>query len=377
MTIFAYGFRTFFFLSGLAAVTLVLGWLRVLLGSGSTFAYIDPVGWHAHEMLFGYVSAMIAGFLLTAVPNWTGEKAHRGRTLALLAALWMTARFLLLFSNSRMSGIVDLAFLPALVTLLVPSLLRAKQPKTLVFVPILILLWISNLLTHLQTWRIADTRSDGLSLGIGLIVLLIALIGGRVIPFFTRVALKTEPRKSVWLEGLAIATVVLLPVLEIGQASTGLVVAWSVAAVVVHGLRLWGWLDRRVWRVPLLWVLHVGYAWLVLGLALKGMGALGLVPSASAVHAFTGGAMGVVGLGIMSRASLGHTGRPLEPSTATVYSFVAINLAAFIRVFGPLTSLDARLVYGLSGGFWCFAFLLFLWVYSPILFSPRADGKPG
>lgn len=337
----------------------------------------DPLNWHAHEMLFGFVGAMIAGFLLTAVPNWTGEKAHKGLPLVVLSSLWLSARVLLLVSDSQLGSFVDLTFFPTLLALLAPSLLRAKQPKTLIFVPVLALLWVSNLLMHLQSWQVADTRSVGLSLGISLIILLITLIGGRVIPFFTRMALDTQPRQYPWVEALCVITIVLLPVLETFQPKPAIFVCWSVFAATVHGVRLWGWTSVKIWRIPLLWVLHVGYAWLILGLALKGLAALGLVYPASAVHAFTAGAMGVMGLGIMSRASLGHTGRPLRSSRMATCSFVLINLAALLRVFGSTAGLQSTVSYGVSGALWCLSFIFFLWVYSPILFAPRTDGKPG
>jgi len=147
MNIFNYGFRIFFFLSGAAAVLLVLGWLRVLFHGGLPSETFDPLAWHAHEMLFGFVSAMIAGFLLTAVPNWTGEKAKSGLPLMLLSGLWLLARLMLCWGSSRQAGIVDLTFYPALVLLLAPSLLRRKQVKSLVFLPILTVLWIANLLS--------------------------------------------------------------------------------------------------------------------------------------------------------------------------------------------------------------------------------------
>ena len=376
MNLFAYGFRVFFLLSGVSALLLVMGWVCVLLGFHSPMVS-DPVSWHAHEMLFGFVGAMIAGFLLTAVPNWTGEKARQGLPLVVLSGLWLAARLLLLFSDSHLGGLVDLAFFPALLALLVPPLVRAKQPKTLVFVPILTALWFSNLMMHLESWRIAETRSHGLSLGVSLIILLIALIGGRVVPFFTRTALQTEPRQYPKVEALSALTILLLPLLEVLQPRPSLVVTWSFLAVLVHSVRLWGWTSAKIWRIPLLWVLHVGYAWLIVGLALKGLAAVGLAYPASAVHAFTAGAMGVMGLGIMSRASLGHTGRPLKASSLTTCSFVLINLAALLRVFGPPAGLRSFFSYGLSGGLWCLSFLLFLWVYSPILVAPRADGKPG
>ncbi len=377
MNIFNYGFRIFFFLSGAAAVLLVLGWLRVLFHGGLPSETFDPLAWHAHEMLFGFVSAMIAGFLLTAVPNWTGEKAKSGLPLMLLSGLWLLARLMLCWGSSRQAGIVDLTFYPALVLLLAPSLLRRKQVKSLVFLPILTVLWIANLLTYLQAWGVADTLRAGQALAVGTILLLITIIGGRVIPFFTSSALKTVAKKWAFVETLAIITVLLLPFLDVFQLPAVTVVGWSVLATLSHGARLWGWTSRKIWTTPLLWVIHTGYAWLVVGLALKGAAAVGLVPPSSALHAFTAGTMGVVGLAIMARASLGHSGRPLVPAKLTTCSFVLVNLAALIRVMGPILGLNSYVSYGVSGLFWCSAFTLFLWVYAPIFFSARADGKPG
>jgi uncharacterized protein involved in response to NO len=377
LNLFGYGFRIFFFLSGISALVLVAGWLHFLFTGTLSEAISNPIDWHGHEMLFGFVGAMIAGFLLTAVPNWTKEKARTGLPLMILAALWIAARILLVLTDSKVAGIVDLAFFPGLLCLVLPPLVRRRQPKTLIFLPILFILWLSNLLVHLETWKIADTAREGLYLGMGLIVLLITIIGGRVIPFFTRRALETTPQSYPWAERLSILTVILLPFVEIFQPQPMFVLIWAVIGTVSHSVRLWGWRASGVWGEPLLWVLHLGYAWLVAGFALKGLAALEVVPTTAAVHAYTAGTMGVVGLGIMSRASLGHSGRPLKASTITVCSYVLINLAALARVFGPITGLDPQVSYGVSGSLWCLAFVLFLWVYTPILAYPRADGKPG
>lgn len=272
---------------------------------------------------------------------------------------------------------MDLAFIPGLASLLVPSLLRRRDRKTLVFVPILATFWLANLLMHLQAWNVVWTARAGISIGVALILLLITIIGGRIIPFFTSSALKTEPKRWVPVEVASVLTILLMPLIDILEPARPVVLAWAVVACLAHGTRLWAWTSRRVWKIPLLWVLHLGYGWLVLGLFLRGLAALDLIPLSSALHAFTAGAMGVLGLGVMSRASLGHTGRPLQTVHMTNCSFVLVNLAALLRITGPLLGLHPHISYGLSGALWCLAYLFFLWTYAPILFRPRADGKPG
>jgi uncharacterized protein involved in response to NO len=377
MNTFAYGFRPFFLLAGVAAISLVGSWVSFMFHGGATAAYFDPLTWHAHEMLFGFAAAMIAGFLLTAVPNWTGEKAHRGAPLLLLTVLWLAARVLLFFSNSAAAGLVDLLFYPALLALLLPPLLRKGQTKTLIFVPILVTMWGANLLMHLQRWGLAETARAGISLGVGLILLLIVIIGGRIIPFFTSSATGNSPRTWPFVEAVAIGSMVILPLLDAMRAEPGIIGVCALVACLAHGLRWWGWSTVKVWRIPLLWVLHLGYLWVIVGLALRVLAAMDWVPASAPLHAFTAGAMGVLGLGIMSRASLGHTGRPLQPVHATVCSFALVNLATLVRVAGPILGVPPELAYGLSGCLWCLAFLLFLGVYAPILMGPRADGKPG
>jgi uncharacterized protein involved in response to NO len=377
MNVFGYGFRVFFLLAGLASVLLVAGWVRTLFYGGISPAYFDPLTWHVHEMLFGFASAMIAGFLLTAVPNWTGEKARRGTPLAALAALWVAARALIFFTNTPLAGVIDLAFYPALMTLLVPPLWRCGQRKTLLFVPILVALGIADLLMHLQRWGMAQTSRAGITLALGVIVLLITIIGGRIIPFFTSNALQNSPKTWPLVDAASILSVAVLPMLDILGAPSIVLAGWTGVACLVHGVRLWGWTSRKIWTIPLLWVLHLGYFWVVVGLALRSMAALSWLPVSAATHAFTAGAIGVLGIGIMSRASLGHTGRPLKPAHLTVCSFVLVNLAALVRVGAPLVGVSAQVGYGLSGALWCLAFLFFLVIYTPILIGPRADGKPG
>jgi uncharacterized protein involved in response to NO len=212
-----------------------------------------------------------------------------------------------------------------------------------------------------------------------LLVLLVALVAGRVMPFFTEKAVPgSRPSQRPWLEhgsfGLLLA-LLLVDLLYPNPAAVGLL---ALLAAATQALRLAGWHDRRVWRIPILWVLYSGFAWLVLGLALRTLGTLGLFPPNLALHALTLGGFGVLTLGMMARVALGHSGRPLRPHPAMHAAFLLINLAAVVRVFGPSISLG-RLYIGLvllAGGLWLLAFLLFVLIYTPILLRARVDGRP-
>lgn len=378
--VFAYGFRTFFLAASLIAPLLILRWLAFQLFNVSHITpYYDPVTWHAHEMIFGFAGAMIAGFLLTAVPNWTGTEAPKGLPLAILAAIWLLGRILPLYSNGIEVTICDLAFFPVLGILLAPRLIKKGQMKTLIFLPILGVLWIANALVHAQRLMgQPGLASAGLHLAISFIVLLIIVIGGRVIPFFTVNACrdKAEQQKR-WppIEFLAFTSAVLLPAFDY-------LPKWPVAILgflffVVHACRLYGWWLAGGQRFPILWILYIGYFWIALGFLLRAFASFDLVAASVSFHSFAVGGMGVVGIGIMSRASLGHTGRSLKAANVTVVAYLLITAAAVVRVGGPIVGLPTRyMLYG-SGGLWILAFLSFLAVYAPILLKPRVDGRPG
>lgn len=377
MPVFAYGFRIFFLLSGLLAPLALVCWLAFLFFGHRLPSHIDPFIWHAHEMLFGFTGAMVAGFLLTAVPNWTGEKAAHGAPLGFLAALWIASRVLLVGPWTTLASVVDLAFLPCLFLLLFPPLLRKGERKILIFVPVLVTLWIGNLMMHLQMLGWAVTARTGITLAVTVILLLLTMISGRILPFFTTVALGGEARRWAWVDGLAVLGTLAYPFVELASVRPEMVVCWGAITGSAHLLRLWGWSRPGVFRMPLLWVLYTGYGWLIIGFYLRAASALGWVDHSAALHAFTVGSMGVMGLGVMARASLGHTGRPLQPARLTVFSFLILNVSALLRVLGPTLDWPREMSYALPGVLWCLAFIFFLWVYAPILLSPRADGKPG
>lgn len=377
---FGLGFRPFFLLAALAAVVLLAAWLWLRARGFAAAGYYGPVGWHSHEMLFGYAVAVIAGFLLTAVRNWTGQQTLKGAPLAALAALWLAGRLVPWAPVPPLAvALVDLAFLPLLALSLVRPLRAGANPANLVFLPLLLAMAAANALVHAQA---LGWMNDGLPRGhdamLVLVVLLLVLVGGRVIPFFTEKAVPGAcPRRIRWVET---GSMVLLPLLALGHAAGMDGAATGPLLLALGGLqatRLAAWHHRGIWRLPILWVLYSGYGWLVVGLLLAGAADVGVFPATLATHALAVGAVGVLTLGMMARVALGHTGRALQTAPVINPAFVLLNLAAATRVFGPWgwPHAYARWIE-ISGGLWVIAFAILCAVYLPILLSPRVDGRP-
>jgi uncharacterized protein involved in response to NO len=386
-SLFAYGFRSNFLLAGLAGLLLVPLWaVRFLLGTPLGTSW-PPTLWHAHEMLFGFVTSAIAGFLLTAVPSWTGQKGFAGRPLIVLATLWLAARVLIASSAlwpALLTATVDLLFLPALALLLAQPLLRERNRNT-PLLAILALLWLIDVLFHFAVLRSnPPLATQALIIGIDITLLLVTVIGGRIVPAFTTSALRQRGVTGVVqsrpaLTVLAVAAMVLVIVSDVawpGRPLAGLIAA---LAACIQALRLLQWGTLRTLRQPIVWVLHLGYAWLPLGLALKAFALLlGSTFAAFWLHALTIGALTTMVLGVMTRASLGHTGRPLTVGPAITLCYLLVSAAATVRVFGLSGfKLSYPMVIGWSAAFWTTAFAIFVGVYAPILWKPRVDGKPG
>ena len=369
--LFSYGFRPFFLLASLSAASFVGTWVgRLFYPKLFSLGQVD-VAWHAHEMLFGFTMAMVAGFLLTAVPNWTNTEPHKGRALVILAGLWLLGRISMVMPRSLAASIVDLAFVPTLLLFLVPPLWKRFAGKTFVFVPILGGLWAGNLLYHLEMLGLSTSGGMANLFTLTGIQLLIVIIGGRVIPFFTLKRLSSSPQRWTVVEVVSVLTILTLPFLEFFPV--WVLWLWTLSVGTSHCLRAWGWYHRGVWSEPLLWVLYLGYAWIPVGGVLMGLAHLGHGHVSAGLHALTSGAIGTVGIGIMARASLGHTGRPLRAPALAVASFVLVLTASALRVLGPLSSLEPRLYLVGSGAAWSLGFLLFFVAYLPILTGPRAD----
>lgn len=384
----SYGFRPFFLFAGAYGVVAVAAWLAVLHRLHTGAAIVFPQGtfpphlWHGHEMLFGYAGAAIAGFFLTAVPSWTGREPVRGFPLGALALAWLAGRVAMWSAAvlpPALVAAVDLAFVPFLAVLVVRALSGGWSRRNAIFLPVFAALFAGNVLFHLDAAGVVPGfASRGLLLALDAVLFLIAVIGGRVVPAFTTNALRRagEERLPVSrppVEVAALLSVAALAVVDLvapDGIAAGMVAAFASA---IHAVRLAGWRGHRTLGEPILWIIHLGYAWLVLGFALKALALLGgLIPTTTASHALTIGAIGSMTLGVMSRAALGHTGRELRVAAPTVAAYLLVSVSAVVRIAGPAL-LPAYASQALAGAaiLWIAAFGLFTAFYFPILTRPR------
>lgn len=380
---FALGFRPFFLLAGLYAAMGLSHWVMKFIRGVMGGNYYGTIGWHSHEMLFGYATAVIAGFLLTAVRNWTGIDTPRGTPLALLAGLWLASRLLAWWPAvpGWLLAPVDLAFLPLFAVAIAYPVMRAKHWKSLVFPALILAMAGANLLVHLEALDIAGaTARAGILLALYMVLAIMVVMGGRVIPFFTEKGVPgASPVTRPWLEHIVTPLVVLLGLalsIDAPSTVTGLL---ALLAAVAHGLRLAGWYAAAVWRYPMIWVLQLGYAWIVAGFLLQAAASQGLISPFIALHALTIGGIGMLTLGMMTRVTLGHTARNVnEPAGLVVVALMLLAAAVPVRVMLPwLFPAQTLWWLGISGTLWVAAFLLFVWVNAPILVHPRVDGRPG
>ncbi len=378
---FALGFRPFFILAAVGSVLLMLVWLLVWHQNFPAADYYGRIGWHNHEMLFGYGVAVVAGFLLTAVRNWTGLDTPVGTPLALLAGVWLLGRVLpWLPVPPLLVFLVDVALLPLVAIALFTPLWKGQNKVNRVFIPLLLAMAIANLLVHVEAMGWADQlASKGVSMMILMIVLLIMLVGGRVLPFFSRNVIPGyQIRQFALLERTGFAAVCLLILAELFASGTVFTAVLYIVVGISQALRIGLWYHHNIWKMPVLWVLHTGYYWMVLGLVLMGVADLGLFMKSAATHALTAGAIGVFTLGMMARVALGHSGRSIDVTRAMLWAFVFGHMAAVIRVFGVAWLPEHYLIWiMLSGTLWLLAFGVFSVIYLPILLRPRLDGRPG
>lgn len=383
--LFAYGFRPNFLAAGIAAALLVPLWAATVSFGVSLDARWPGSLWHGHEMLFGFVAAAIGGFLLTSVPSWTGERGFGGAPLVALAVLWLLGRlapFAPAFLPYWLVATVDLLYLPAVGALLAPLLLRTRNRNR----PLLLVLAALTLCNAGFHWEVAHDDPGGASrwllATVNVALVLTTVIGGRIVPAFTNTGLKSAGvavRASLpWLERATLASTVLIVPTDFVAPGTAFAGVLAFVAGTAHLVRASRWSPGRTVRVPLVWVLHLGYAWIPAGLLLKSAAILGGFSFAAFwLHALTAGALATLVLAVMTRASLGHTGRPLRVGGAVVASYALLAAAALVRVLGASAGLDYRAALLTAATLWAAAFGLFLLVYAPILAGPRVDGKPG
>ena len=382
--ILALGFRPFFLLAAVLAAAAVPLWLLIYQGGLELALTLPPTIWHGHEMVFGFAVAVIAGFLLTAATNWTGRRTATGAGLGALAALWIAGRVALIVPGvpAWLAIAFDVAFLPALAVVLAIPLLAAGNRRNVVFPIVLTVLGLINLAIHLgAVGAIEWDPSRGLRVAIDLILLMIGVLGGRVIPSFTKNALpqaKVNPCPKAGV--LALFSIAALAIAEMATSNATVTGSVALIAGLVNLARMRGWGTFATLRTPILWILHAGYAWLAAGLILRGAAELsGLIPLDAGIHALTIGTIGSMTIGMMSRVALGHTGRSIVAAWLTVAAYWLVNAAALLRVAFALTwddTLRAASLMG-SGVLWSMAFAFFAIVYWPILSRPRADGRAG
>lgn len=380
-----YGFRPFFLAAGLWSAAALLLWIVMFATGRTTPSRFDPLAWHIHEMLFGFVMAAIAGFLLTAIANWTGRPPVSGAPLALLAALWLLGRISCLISALLppwLAIAADLSFPLLLVAAVAREIVAGRNWRNLPMIGAVTVLAIANLLMHLEAAGVAVPTGLGWRLGLAAIIVLISVVAGRIVPSFTR----------NWLVKRQAANLPAAPG-GVDRAALGVLHAGLLAWVFLPEFRPVGLLlllgaALNLWRLlrwrgvatatePMLLMLHLGYGWLVLGTALLGLAVIDAdIPQSAALHALTAGAIGTLTLAVMTRATRGHTGRVLSADRATVAIYMLVNIAALIRVVAAVSETWVSPMLVASAILWVWAFGLFVLVYAPMLLSGAGEAAP-
>jgi uncharacterized protein involved in response to NO len=383
--VWALGLRPFYLLAAIFALVAIPVWIASYVGLLQWSGYLHGPAWHSHEMIFGFAAAVICGFLLTAVRNWTGQPTLSDTGLAALVALWLMARLTALTGPAAFAAIIDSAFLPALAIAVFIPIRRSRNVRNYKILLVLAGLSSVNIQYHLSWSGMMPGEIGQLAIRIALdmITLLMAIVAGRVIPAFTANAVPSaHPRHNKSLEIVALGSLLLILVGDITSYWYSLVAAgWGLllaVAAVAHGIRLWLWQPQRTVHNPLLWMLPVAYSWIPISLALRAAGEISGIPAAAAVHALSLGAISSLMLAMMARSALGHTGRELRAGWIEINAFLLIQLAAVIRVGATLAPpVYYRGAVILSGTLWSLAFALFLSRYWGFLTRPRIDGRPG
>ncbi|MCV2881266.1 NnrS family protein [Actibacterium sp. XHP0104] len=387
-TLLGEGFRVFFLMAGLFGLGAMLLWeihLAVQAAGGAMaempFAMTTHM-WHAHELVFGFGAAAMAGFLLTAVPNWTGAGAARRHYIAVAAGVWLLGRLAVGGSAGIAPGLVaaiDLAFAPFLAAKIAAQLLRRPKPQNMVFLLFVLLFWVGNLVVHLDWMGLVSGMAErGVRAGMLALLGMVMVLGGRITPAFTRNAMHRAgietglPRDPAIFTPLSIALAALLPLVALGLPDTGLAALVMAAGGLVMIARVGLWHTRFQWREPILWTLHVSYGLAGLGLVLMAGAQIGLVSEVAALHLLAIGGLGGMILSVMSRATLGHTGRPLIAPWGVALGFALLPVAAVLRAVGSALSGGAYFPTVLAAGaIWCLVFALFVVSFWRSLWTPR------
>lgn len=378
IALLSYGFRPFFLGAALWACAAMALWIGLLSGYWTFANDYGAVAWHAHEFLFGYVSAVLTGFLLTAIPNWTGRLPLQGMPLLVLVTVWFLGRIAV--STSAWIGwasaaVVDSAFLVLVAGAAAREIAAGRNWRNLRVVAVVAVLALANIAFHLEAhfFGVADYT---IRTGLGAIVLLITLVGGRIVPSFThnwlaRADAGRLPASFARFDAATVAVSAAALLLWIVIPATLATAIALFLAGILQAARLARWAGERTYREPLVFILHIAYAFVAVGFWLTGAGALGLVAESAGIHAWAVGAIGAMTLAVMTRASLGHTGRPLTASATTRAIYVAVVIAALARIAAALLPAWGELLLDVAALAWAAAFLGFGFSYMPMLCSPR------
>lgn len=383
--LFQLGFRPFFAAAALFGVTAIGLWmLEYVFGFNINPPSLPPTLWHAHEMIFGYTLAVVAGFLLTAVGNWTGVQSFTGPALGVTLALWLIARVAIYVPGFGLpvAATADMLFLISLIVGVTQPVLRVRQWTQVGILSKLLLIGAASATFYAGALGLLENGMHwGLYGGLYLILALVLVMARRVMPFFIERGVDEtfHPRNRRWLDIGSIFLVLAWAILEIFTQYTQVIAVLSLVLFCMHALRLYDWHTRGLWHKPLLWSLYLGYASLVAGFGLRALSIWGGVSPFIALHAFAYGGIGMMTLGMMSRVALGHTGRNVfAPPAAIGTVFALLALGTIFRVILPLLEPAHYLWWiGLSQLAWIGAFAWFAFLYLPMLSSPRVDGRPG
>jgi len=370
----SYGFRPFFLLGAIYAGLAVAAWLPIFNGERELSTAFGPIDWHVHEMLYGFLPAVVTGFLLTAIPNWTGRLPIQGAPLLLLVLLWLAGRLAVTISAAigwLPAAIVDVSFLVLVVAAAAREIVAGKNWRNLRVLAMVTLLLAGNIGFHLEA-HVNGSADYSARVGIAAIVMLIAVIGGRIVPSFTRNWLVREnpgrpPVPFGKFDGAVILFGAVTLALWIIQPAGQIIGIALLAAGILHLVRLARWAGDRTFRNRLVLILHIGYVFVPIGFLLSSASALGLVIADAGTHAWTVGAAGVMTLAVMTRATLGHTGQALVASLATQAIYFFIVIAALARIAAALDQGSSLGLLGLAAVAWCVAFFGFAVAFGPLL----------
>ena len=373
------GFRPFYLLASAFAALSIPLWALQLSG-WLGHAYLAGPVWHAHEMLFGFVLAVIVGFLFTAGRNWTGQPTPTGPALAALAGLWIAARVLVLTPFAWAAAAANVGFpIAACIALAVPFI-KARNRRNYFFVGLLALMSVAAAVVHLSQLGAIDLPAwAGLQLGLDIVLFILSVMSGRVIPMFTNNGVPgAAATRHPLVEKAALGMVLVLTAADAGGVKGLPLAVLAGLACLAHGVRWVLWHPWKTSRAPIVWVLHLGYAWVPVHLALRALAELGVASSSSAAHALTVGAVGGIVIGMMTRTARGHTARPLRADRFDTTCYVLVLLASVVRVAMPMLAPEQTLLaVQWSAAMWSGAFGLYAVRYWPVLTRARLDGKPG